>query len=125
MPPLQVKDCPQDVYEKLRECAQRENRSIAQQTLTILQEYLGMRESSFDATAQTLSSIDTQCPHIDPRTLPTNTPSSYLHEDKGVDYLTRRMETFKRIEALPSLPISPSRPRADVLLAEIREEEAR
>ena len=39
MPALQVKDCPADVYEKLRKCAEEENRSISQQTLTII-EYL-------------------------------------------------------------------------------------
>lgn len=43
MAPLQVKDCPDDVYEALRACASRENRSISQQTVTILQEYLGLR----------------------------------------------------------------------------------
>ncbi|MBQ6452829.1 MAG: hypothetical protein IJJ14_00555, partial [Coriobacteriales bacterium] len=46
MPLLQVRDCPEDVYEALRERAKRENRSIAQQTITILQEHLGLREPS-------------------------------------------------------------------------------
>ena len=44
MAPLQVKDCPDDVYEALRAYAARENRSISQQTVTILQEYLGLRK---------------------------------------------------------------------------------
>lgn len=40
MPALQVKECSEDVYERLRACAANENRSIAQQTLTIIQDYL-------------------------------------------------------------------------------------
>ena len=122
MPPLQVKDCPQDVYEKLRECAQRDNRSMAQQTLTILQEYLGMREASsgLDAwTTQSKRSMESSPlgGHIDPR------GTSYLHEDTSSDYLTRYKETLKRIDALPTVPVTKTRPRADILLAEIREEE--
>ena len=41
MPALQVKDCPTEVYEELRRCASRENRSISQQALTILEDYWG------------------------------------------------------------------------------------
>ena len=44
MPALQVKDCPTEVYEELRRCASRENRSISQQALTILEDYLGFRD---------------------------------------------------------------------------------
>ena len=44
MPALQVKDCPSDVYERLRACAAEENRSISQQALTIIENYLRMRE---------------------------------------------------------------------------------
>lgn len=40
MPALQVKDCPDDVYEGLRVCASEELRSLSQQTVFILREYL-------------------------------------------------------------------------------------
>ena len=40
MPALQVRDCPDDLYEKLRLCAASEDRSMAQQTLHIVREYL-------------------------------------------------------------------------------------
>jgi plasmid stability protein len=40
MPLLQVRDCPSDVYGELRAVAQREHRSIAQQTVAILSEHL-------------------------------------------------------------------------------------
>ena len=40
MPALQVKDFPSDLYEELRECAARQDRSISQQTVHVLREYL-------------------------------------------------------------------------------------
>ncbi|WP_165062017.1 MULTISPECIES: hypothetical protein [unclassified Adlercreutzia] len=42
MPALQLKDCPPDVYDTLRICANNEDRSIAQQTLHILRNYLDL-----------------------------------------------------------------------------------
>ena len=41
MPALQVRDFPDDLYEELRECAANESRSIAQQAVYVLKEYLG------------------------------------------------------------------------------------
>ena len=43
MPALQVKDCPQSVYDQLKQCAVDEDRSLAQQTLHILKEFLATR----------------------------------------------------------------------------------
>ena len=40
MPALQVKDFPDDLYAELKECAANEDRSISQQTLHILRQYL-------------------------------------------------------------------------------------
>ena len=40
MPALQVKDFPAELYEELRACAAAEDRSISQQTVRILREYL-------------------------------------------------------------------------------------
>ena len=37
MPLLQVRDIPEDLYEKLAKVAQMENRSIAQETIVLLQ----------------------------------------------------------------------------------------
>ena len=51
MPALQVKDCPASVYEQLRACADEENRSIAQQTLTIIQDFPAARERGTQRSA--------------------------------------------------------------------------
>ncbi|WP_165247561.1 argininosuccinate lyase [Adlercreutzia sp. ZJ141] len=42
MPALQVKDFPDDLYEELRECAAKECRSVSQQTVYGLREFLRM-----------------------------------------------------------------------------------
>lgn len=110
MPPLQVKECPTDVYERLRKCAHEENRSIAQQTLTIIEDFLDMRDG--------LKSIgETRSQHF-------MVPSS-VRADTGFDYRSRRLETFARIDKLPTIPTTDATPRADVILAQVREEEAR
>ena len=97
MPALQVKDCPAPVYEALRQCADRENRSISQQTLTIIERYLGMR---------------------DVPTLPVVT-------SEPINYGERRERVFERIRQMRPIPVSESRPNAAEMLRQIREEEAR
>ncbi len=42
MPTLQVRDLPEDVYNRLSMIAKEENRSIAQQTIVLLKEGLGL-----------------------------------------------------------------------------------
>jgi hypothetical protein len=116
MPALQVKDCPIELYERLRECAARENRSIAQQTVTILEEYLGLRVPS-KAAAPTAQSDSRETER--PRLLYSN------DEHDGTDYLSKHLAVFEEIAQLPPIPITETAPRADVILAQIREEEAR
>lgn len=45
MPALQVRDFPQDLYEGLKECAIREHRSLAQQTVHAVEEMLARRDA--------------------------------------------------------------------------------
>lgn len=51
MPALQVRDCPQDTYDALKRRAARENRSMSQQALTLIQGGLAHREPSPRAAA--------------------------------------------------------------------------
>ena len=41
MPLLQVRDCPEDLYKKISYTAKRQNRTIAQQVLVLLEKGLG------------------------------------------------------------------------------------
>jgi hypothetical protein len=44
MPLLQVRDIPEDLYEKLSRIAEADNRSIAQETIVLLKKALGYTE---------------------------------------------------------------------------------
>ena len=46
MPILQVRDLPEDIYVKLSMIAEEENRSIAQQTIVLLRESLGLHKNN-------------------------------------------------------------------------------
>lgn len=109
MPALQVKDCPTDVYERLRACAAEENRSISQQALTIIKRYVEERYSS--NTNGHESSTDAR--------------KLYASSFDETDYLGKRKKALERICALPPLPITTVSPSAAELLRQIREEEAR
>lgn len=103
MPALQIKDCPTEVYEELRRCAARENRSISQQTLTILEDYLGFRDFA-----------------------PRDRSAAVSKRDTGnTSYIEKRKRIFERIDKLPAIPVSELAPSSADLLAEIREKEAR
>lgn len=44
MPLLQVRDIPEDLYEKLARTAEADNRSIAQETIVLLRKALNLKE---------------------------------------------------------------------------------
>lgn len=46
MPALQVRDFPDELYAQLKECADREHRSIAQQTIVAVEEMLRARAAA-------------------------------------------------------------------------------
>ncbi len=58
MPLLQVRDCPEDIYQEIRLAAQRENRTIAQQTVVLLQRGLGQTESNMERSRRVLEEIN-------------------------------------------------------------------
>ena len=103
MPALQIKDCPTEVYEELRRCASRENRSISQQALTILEDYLGFRDFA---------------PH-------DRSVSASKRTAGNNSYREKRKRIFERIDKLPAIPVSELAPSSADILAEIREKEAR
>ncbi|GHU66757.1 hypothetical protein FACS189447_08200 [Spirochaetia bacterium] len=44
MPLLQVRDCPQELYETISQVAEMENRSISQQTIALLKNALNLTQ---------------------------------------------------------------------------------
>ena len=103
MPALQIKDCPENVYERLRVCAAEENRSISQQTLTILEEYLGFRESLLSG----------------------NSTEALPDFKRRESLIEKRKRVFAEIDKLRPIPISENLPDGAELLRMVREEDAR
>lgn len=76
---LQVRDCPADIYENLTDCARRENRSIAQQTVFILKNALGNADEKKQRRKKVLNLLAAE-----PVILPDNSPSpaELIREDR-------------------------------------------
>ncbi len=60
MPLLQVRECPEDVYKKIAMIAKRQNRTIAQQVVVLLEKGLGQEQSNRERRIQLLSRIDSR-----------------------------------------------------------------
>jgi len=58
MPLLQVRECPEDIYKKISMVARKQNRTIAQQVIVLLQKSLGQEQSNVERRAQILSKIE-------------------------------------------------------------------
>lgn len=79
MPLLQVRDMPEDLYKKLAEMAEEDNRSIAQETIALLKKALGYTESRQARRKHILNKIyNDPIPNID--TLPD--PATLIREDR-------------------------------------------
>lgn len=51
MPALQVRDFPDELYEQLKECAAREHRSVAQQTIVAVEQMIANNANSAAGSA--------------------------------------------------------------------------
>ena len=58
MPLLQVRDCPEDIYKKIVLVAKRQNRTIAQQIVVLLEKSLGQEQSNQERRKQLLKKIN-------------------------------------------------------------------
>ncbi len=79
MPSLQVRDLPEHVYRKLREQAALEHRSIAQETVVLLEKALEMETKRKNKRKQLLEKILQTAPLMDPRKIPD--PVELLRQD--------------------------------------------
>ena len=60
MPLLQVRECPEDIYKKVALAAKRQNRTIAQQVVVLLEKGLGQEESNIERRKQLLYKIESR-----------------------------------------------------------------
>lgn len=121
MPAFQVKDFPADLYEDLRACAAAEDRSMAQQSVHILREFLQFWKNGSTAdwttsvaknqtTAGAFASINTPRTHATLKTLDRN------------ELAARQKSVFDRIHALPKIAIPDDFPSTVDLIHEMRNE---
>lgn len=106
MPALQIKDCPQETYEQLKLVAAEQNRSISQQMLTILQEYLAEYPVKRDALR-----------NWDPYHL-----YDARGDDDGIDYAERHRRAFERLDELGHIGLPEGYTNAAQLVHEARAE---
>ena len=92
MPALQVRDFPEDLYEKLKEVAQQEHRSIAQQTIVAVKSYVEVGNWGISQ-----------------------------REQERLDTLARRKALFDRIDALPPFEVPDDFPTPQEIIREMRD----
>lgn len=79
MPLLQVRDCPEDIYKKIVLAAKRKNRTIAQQTVVLLEKSFGLEQSNIERRKRLLEKLKTR--HI-PEDVKTVDAVALLREDR-------------------------------------------
>lgn len=113
MPALQVKDFPDDLYEELRECAAEECRSVSQQTIYGLREFLRMHKAY-----QSVKNALWAAPYI----------TDLLEEEEEQERLERarkRHDLLERIRERGPANIPADFPSAAEIIREMREERTR
>jgi plasmid stability protein len=98
MPALQVREFPIDLYEELRVYAAQENRSIAQQTIVAVREYL----------------------HTANRIISTEPESAVANATS--ERVERRRRYFEHLEAYPKVIIPDDFPSPEEIVRQIRDE---
>ena len=58
MPLLQVRDCPEDIYRKITHYARRQNRTIAQQVVVVLEKGLKQEITNIERRKELLEKIN-------------------------------------------------------------------
>ena len=58
MPLLQVRDCPEDIYKKISFWAKKQNRTIAQQVISILEKGLQLEQPNIERRNALLEKIN-------------------------------------------------------------------
>jgi len=79
MPSLQVRDMPYELYQRLVASAKRSNRSIAQQTITLLGDALGRQADNIERRKAAAHRI-AAARYLVPDTLPE--PAALVREDR-------------------------------------------
>ncbi|MCL2757022.1 MAG: hypothetical protein FWD43_02945 [Coriobacteriia bacterium] len=94
MPALQVRDFPEQLYEELRVCAKREHRSIAQQTIVAVQDYVRQEDERL---------------------------SKKMREVELFEMQKRRQKILEKLDALPTFTVPEGFPTPEEIVREMRD----
>ena len=114
MPALQVKDFPDDLYIDLKACANAEDRSVSQQTLHILRQYL-------KAYRQLGGRADWAVVPVE-LTPDGGKTRSRTPEEERQERIERRKKVLERIHALPQFDVPEDFPSPAEIVRQMREE---
>ena len=114
MPALQVKDFPEELYDELRACATAEDRSISQQTIHVLREYLRAYRELGGRTGWVVSAGEAAPARHGER--------QRIAEEERAARIERKRKVFERIHALPKFDLPDDFPSAAEIVRQMREE---
>ena len=60
MPLLQVRDCPEDIYKKISYIAKKQNRSISQQVIVLLEKGLGQKQNNLERRKELMERVNSR-----------------------------------------------------------------
>ena len=111
MPALQVRDFPDDLYERLKACAALEHRSVAQQTVALVEEGLNARNESHYWDGRELHRLGRAPQVID-----------FDTDEARAARIEKRKELFAEIDKLPKFDVPDDFPDTVELIRQGREE---
>ena len=114
MPALQVKDFPSDLYDQLRECAAAQDRSISQQTVHVLREYLRAYRQGGGSASWVVRPVVERPDAV----LRTSDRTAETPEERA----ERRRKLFERIDTLPKFEVPDDFPEPAEIVRQMREE---
>lgn len=114
MPAFQVKDFPADLYDELKACAAAEDRSMAQQNIHIVREFLRAYRQWGGRTGWAVQPIKLVDKTAEQR--------KRTAEEEREERIARRKRIFAEIDALPKIDIPDNFPSPAEIIRQMREE---
>ena len=124
MPALQVRDFPEELYEELKDCAEQEHRSIAQQVTFILSRYLRIYRAKVLMDEAGAPDFQLICANLDDSreesqwTGAADSKETTAEEEARI---LKRKLLLERIHSRPQTPIPDDFPSSVEIIREMRE----
>lgn len=116
MPALQVKDFPDDLYAELKACAAAEDRSLSQQTVHILREYLRVYRELGGRAEWAVVAVERPRPQVE------RVSRRVAAEAEREMRIERKRKVFERIDAMPRFEVPDDFPSPAEIVRQMRDE---